>query len=136
GGSGPAGSANVCMLRYRQVAADAYRRTVLQWADVYRRREVNLSEPVWPGTMGNVVFLMLNAHELTADATYLDAADRFAQKGIELFLGDGCRLPMASHVHDHYEAVTNGDTLMMSLIRLWLVKNERTVTSTLAFTDR
>lgn len=136
GGSGPAGSANVCMLRYRQVADDAYRRTVLQWADVYRRREVNLSEPVWPGTMGNVVFLMLNAHELTGDVAYLDAADRFAAKGITLFLGDGCRLPKASHVHDHYEAVTNGDTLMMSLMRLWLVKNKRTLDPPLLFTDR
>ncbi|MFC1596502.1 hypothetical protein ACFL5Q_00960 [Planctomycetota bacterium] len=136
GAAGPAGAANLSMLRYRQVGGDAHRQSVLQWADVYREREVDLSEPVWPGTMGSVVFLMLNAHELTGDAVYLDAADRFAEKGVELFLGDGRPLPKASHVHDHYEAVTNGDTLMMSLMRLCQVRNKRTLRSNLVFTDR
>jgi hypothetical protein len=136
GGIGPAGAANLSMLRYRQVAGDAHRREVLRWADVYRPLDVNLSEPVWPGTVGSAVCLMLNAHELTGDDAYLDAADRFAKKGIELFLADGCPLPKASHVHDHYEAVTNGDTLMMSLMRLWQVRNKRTLKSKLVFTDR
>lgn len=138
GGSGLAGRADVCMLRYRQVGEDAYRRVVLQTAEEYRNREVNLSQPVWPGTMGNVILLMLNAHELTDDGEYLNAADYFARKGIELFLGDGCPLPTASHVHvhDHYEAVTNGDTLLMALLRLWQVRNEPTQKLNLAFTDR
>jgi len=136
GAAGPAGAANLSMLRYRQVGGDAHRQTVLQCADVYRDRQIDLSNPVWPGTMGSVVLLMLNAHELTDDAVYLDAADRFAEKGVELFLSDGSPLPKASHLHDHYEAVTNGDTLMMSLMRLWQVKSKRTLTSTLVFTDR
>jgi len=136
GGSGMAGSADVCMIRYRQVHVDAYRRVVLQTAEQYRNQEVNLSKPVWPGTMGNVILLMLNAHELTGEQKYLEAADRFAQKGLELFLGDGCPLPRASHVHDHYEAVTNGDTLMMALLRLWQVQNEPKRKLALVFTDR
>jgi len=131
-----AGSADVCMIRYRQVHVDAYRRVVLQTAEQYRNQEVNLSKPVWPGTMGNVILLMLNAHELTGEQKYLEAADRFAQKGLELFLGDGCPLPRASHVHDHYEAVTNGDTLMMALLRLWQVQNEPKRKLALVFTDR
>lgn len=136
GGSGLAGRADVCMLRYRQVQLDAYRQFVLQTADLYRNQEVNLSKPVWPGTMGNVILLMLNAHELTGGAKYLDAADRFARKGKELFLDDDCPLPKASHVHDHYEAVTNGDTLLMAMLRLWQVQNKPDIKLNLVFTDR
>lgn len=136
GGSGLAGRANLCMLRYRQVRLDACRRVVLQTADEYRSRKVNVSEPVWPGTMGNVILLMLNAHELTGEGKYLDAADHFARKGVALFLGDGCPLPKASHVHDHYEAVTNGDTLMMAFLRLWQVLSKPTLKLKLVFTDR
>lgn len=136
GGSGPAGTANVCMLRWRQVQADAYRRFVLQTADAYRSREINLSQPVWPGTMGNVILLMLGAHELTGQPDYLNTADRFAQRGVDLFLTDGSPLPKASHLHDHYEAVTNADTLMMALLRLWQVRYKPNLNLNLVFTDR
>jgi hypothetical protein len=86
--------------------------------------------------VGNVILLMLNAHELTGDSKYIEAADHFAQKAIDLFLGDGSPLPKASHVHDHYEAVTNGDTLMMALLRLWQVQNKPALKLRLVFTDR
>jgi hypothetical protein len=136
GSSGPVAEANVCMLRYRQVPLDTYRRFVLQTADGYREADVDLSEPVWPGTLGNVVLLMLNAYELTSEDRYVKAADRFARKGVELFLTDACPLPKASHVHNHYEAVTNGDTLMMSFLRLWQVKNRPELKAAFIFTDR
>jgi hypothetical protein len=86
--------------------------------------------------MGNVIFLMISAHELTSNDEYLDAANRFALKSMELFLGDGSPLPRTSHVHDHYEAVTNGDTLMMAFLRLWLAKNRLERQVPLIFTDR
>ena len=136
GGSGPAGAADACMLRYRQVGGDAYRGYVLRTAQRYRDLPVNLSTPVWPGTMGNVVFLMLNAHELSGEGQYLDAADRFAHRGIELFLSDDCPLPKASHAHDHYEAVTNGDTLMMALLKLWQIRRRPELKLKLIFCDR
>ncbi|MBN2312791.1 MAG: hypothetical protein JXM79_02610 [Sedimentisphaerales bacterium] len=136
GSGGPAAGANTCMLRYRQVHLDTYRRFVLQTADGYREVDVDLSKPVWPGTLGNVVLLMLNAYELTSNDKYLQAADRFARKSVELFLSDGCPLPKASHMHDHYEVVTNGDTLMMSLLRLWLIQNRPESKAVLIFTDR
>ena len=79
---------------------------------------------------------MLNAHELTSEGKYLRAADRFARRGAELFLSDNCPLPKASHAHDHYEAVTNGDTLMMAFLRLWMVQNGLGSKVTLTFTDR
>lgn len=136
GSGGLAAEANTCMLRYRQVPSDAYRNFVLETADRYHNADVDLRKPVWPGTIGNVILLMLNAHELTSKDRYLQAADRFAHKGIELFLADGCPLPKASHMHNHYEAVTNGDTLMMALLKLWLLQNRPDMKVTLIFTDR
>jgi hypothetical protein len=136
GNAGPAATANTCMLRYRQVPSDAYRQFVLQTTESYRNADIDLSKPVWPGTLGNVVLLMLNAHELTSNDKYLQAADRFAHRSVELFLSDGCPLPKASHIHNHYEAVTNGDTLMLSLLKLWLVQNGLESKAPLVFTDR
>lgn len=136
GSGGSAAEANTCMLRYRQVPSDPYRSFVLETADRYRHADINLPKPLWPGTMGNVILLMLNAHELTSETEYLHAADRFARRAIEFFLDDGCPLPKASHVHDHYEAVTNGDTLMMALLKLWMVKNRPESKIALIFTDR
>ena len=136
GSGGPSAKANTCMLRYRQVPSDAYRSFVLETANGYRNADADLRKPVWPGTMGNVILLMLNAYELTSEDGYLHEADCFARKGVELFLDDGCPLPKASHVHDHYEAVTNGDTLMMALLKLWLVQNRPESKAALIFTDR
>lgn len=136
GSGGPSAAANTCMLRYRQIPSDAYRSFVLETADGYRNADADLSKPIWPGTMGNVILLMLNAYEFTSADRYLHAADRFACKGVELFLADGCPLPKASHVHDHYEAVTNGDILMMALLKLWLVQNRPESKVALIFTDR
>lgn len=130
------GYANVLMLRYRQTRIEAYRDTMLQQARRYREEEINLTQAVWPGTVGQAVLLMLNAHELSGESEYLDAADRFAHQAIGLFLGDRCPLPKASHLHHHYEAVTNGDTLMMALLRLWQVRNQPDTALSLIDCDR
>ena len=135
-GGGPrAGRANTLMLRYRQTGNDAYRRVILAEGELYRDQEINLTSPVWPGTLGDAVWLMLNAHELTGDDGYLDAAHRYAREGVRLFLQDR-PLPKASHVHDHYEAVTNGDTLMMALLRLWMVEHLPDADISLTYIDR
>ncbi|HDP33481.1 MAG TPA: hypothetical protein ENN29_00030 [Candidatus Hydrogenedentes bacterium] len=135
-GSGPrAGHANTLMLRYRQTQKDAYRRVILAEADMYLGQQINLTSPVWPGTVGEAVWLMLNAYELTGEEKYLDAAERFAQESADLFLSDN-PLPKASHAHNHYEAVTNGDTLMMALLRLWAIKNNIETKTPLTYTDR
>jgi len=136
GSGGPSAIANTCMLRYRQRPVDAYRSFILQTAQSYRGAKVNLNRPVWPGTVGNVILLQLNAYELSSEDKYLQAAHRFARRGAELFITDGCPLPQASHVHKHYEAVTNGDTLMMALLRLWLVQKRPGLEQSLIFTDR
>jgi hypothetical protein len=136
GGGPPVNRANTCLSRFRQAGSDAYRRVALQIAEQYRHSEIDLRDPLWPGTLGSVVLLMISAHELTGEQDDLDAAERFARRGIELFLTDGCPLPKASHVHDHYEAVTNGDTLMMALLRLWQVRNQPKETLSLIDCDR
>ena len=135
GGGPPVARANVCMLRYRQVPIEAYRTLVLKTADQYRTQEIDLSQPIWPGTMGSVILLMLDARELSGDEKYLQTAEHFAQKGVELFLTGG-PLPRASHQHDHYEAVTNGDTLMLALLQLWQLRHRPEVKLRLVFCDR
>ena len=135
-GAGPrAGRANVYMLRYRQTQDDAYRRAVLQEANLYRTHEIDLTHPVWPGTFGDAIWLMLNAHELTGNDQYLQTAHTFAQKAIPTYLDLG-PLPRASQQHPHYEAATNADTLMMALLRLSLVNNPPQSPINLTYTNR
>jgi len=136
GGSPPAGAANVWLLRYGQVPVAAYRAAALKTADEYRSREINLSQPVWPGTLGSVILLLLKAHALTKDEQYLQAAERFAEQGVKLFFAEGSPLPKASHQHEHYEAATNGDTLLMALLQLWQTRRRPDVQLRLVYCDR
>jgi len=73
---------------------------------------------------------------LSGEARYLDRADTLAGQAVKLFLGDGCPLPKATHVHDHYEAITEGDTLMMALLELWAARQTPPVVLSLVYTDR
>ncbi|MCI5223347.1 MAG: hypothetical protein D3924_11905 [Candidatus Electrothrix sp. AR4] len=136
GSLGNAQKANMCMLRYRQTHLDTYRDLILHIADSYYDADVDLDKPVWPGTLGDAIFLMLNAYELTEEDQWLQPADRFARISIELFLSDGSPLPNASHLHDNYEAITKGDTLMMALLKLWQVQNKPHLKLDLIYTDR
>ena len=86
--------------------------------------------------MGSVILLMLNAHALTRDEQYLQSAERFAEQGVKLFFAEGRPLPKASHEHDHYEAATNGDTLMMALLQLWQTRQRPEVKLRLEYCDR
>ena len=121
---GDAGVANVCMVRYQQVKLDGYRRLILDTATPYLSGGLEITYAVRPGVFGNVIWLMLDAYELTDDRQYLDRADYFGQQAIGLFLGDGSPLPKANTKYDHYEAVTGGDGLMMALLRLWAKQNK------------
>ncbi len=79
---------------------------------------------------------MVRAHAMTGDGRYLLRAERFASFGIRVFLGGESPLPRATHLHDHYEAVTGADTFMMALLKLWAVRNGRAEEVRLAWTDR
>jgi hypothetical protein len=54
----------------------------------------------------------------------------------KLFLTDGCPLPKATHVHDHYEAITGADTLMMSMLQLGAARQTPPKKLALLVTDR
>jgi len=138
GGAGGevAGRANQCLMRYAQVKLAPYKETAIGAADRYLNDDVNLSFPVYPGTVGKVILLMLGAHELTGEARYLQRADALAQQALTLFMDDSCPLPRATHQHDHYEAITEADTLMMALLRLWAVQQTPPVALPLTYTDR
>ncbi len=128
--------ANIRMLRYRQVKLPQYKTEILAAAEQYMKEEIDLTYPVYPGTVGKVILLMLNARELTGEKRYLDRADHFAREALKLFTGDGCPLPKATHMYDHYEAVTGADMLMMALMQLWAVEQQPPVSLPLTFADR
>lgn len=131
-----AGPACTRMLRWHQTHAPAYQKAVLRVADRYLGLPIDRSYPVHPGTVGKVLYVFLAAHELTGDERYLEGADRLAAEAISLFLGDGCPLPKASHVHGHYEAVTGADAMMMALLELWARRQQPAARLGLVYLDR
>jgi len=135
-GWGHAGTANVCYYRYGQVKLGEYRKLVLGAAGLYLDGEPEIKSALHPGTLGSVIYLMLGAYELTGEKRYLERADHFAQRAVELFFDDSSALPKATSKHDHYEAVTGGDTLMMSLLKLWATKNRPELKLRLDYSDR
>jgi len=130
-----AGSANVRLERYRQTKGKHFRVAAVAAADRYLASEIDLSFPVHPGTVGKVVWLLVGVHEITEDQRYLNRADHFADQSMKLFLDD-CPLPKASHTHNHYEAISGADTLIMALLRLWAVRQEPAKRLDLVYTDR
>jgi len=116
--------AMLCHLRYRQVRLAGYRALILGAAQRYLDTEPDASVPLFPGAFGDVIFLMLAANDLTGEVRYLDRADFFARRALDLFLDKG-PLPRASTMNDHYEAITRADTLMMALLDLWAVRHGR-----------
>ena len=125
--------ANMCALRYDQVKSDRYRKLIVDTANRYLGAELSLEFPVYPGTFGDVIWLMLNAHQITGDEKYLGDAHRFAESAIPLFLDDA-PIPKAATNASHYEAITRADTLMMALLRLWVVENH--AAADLVYSDR
>jgi len=136
GQSTDASTANVCMLRYKQNGDIEFRQLVLSAADRYLDTEPVTDFPVYPGSLGDVIHLLLNAHEITSDGIYLDRAQHFAQMSLQMFFDDSSPLPKASSKHWHYEAITRADNLMMELLRLYLVSNNIKIQSRLVYTER
>ena len=146
--------ANICYERFKQTDLRKYHDLVITTARRYLASDPDVSgvgspgflqsiieliagadDPVYPRMMAQVIELMLNAHELSGDRAYLQRAEHFARWSIQTYLGDSS-LPRASHRHDHYEAVTGGDALMMALLDLWTVKQGRQDEVDLVWVDR
>ncbi len=112
----------LCLMRYRQVKLQKYEELALAAGERYLKSEPNTSIALYPGSMGDAVALMLALHRLTGDAKYLDRAEHFGKRAVEIFF-DGSPLPRASSEHDHYEAITRADLLAMELLDLWAIRN-------------
>jgi hypothetical protein len=131
-----AGPANLCMIRYRQGKAAGYRKLVLDAAGLYLDDEPEVKFALHPATSGQLIYLMVNVYDLTGDRRYLDRADYFAHRAIELFMDEPSPLPKATSKHGHYEAVTGADTLMMAMLRLWAAKKSLGEKLALVYTGR
>ena len=133
-------AANLCHLRYRQLAdgpaKKGFRKLILDSANRYLDSTPDLKGTIFPGPMGDVIFHMVAAHEVSGDKKYLDRANVFAGIAIDSFLTEGSPLPRASSKHNHYEAITRGDTMMMGLLKLWQVRNKPKLDIDLVYTDR
>lgn len=136
GESTDANAANVCMLRYQQTRNEGFRHLVLAAADRYLDTEPISNFPVYPGSLGDVIHLLLNAYEITTDEIYLKRAHHFARMALDMFFDDSSPLPRASSKHWHYEAITRADNLMMELLRLYLVSNQIEIQSGLVYLER
>ena len=67
---------------------------------------------------------MIVAYELSGQKYYLDRAEYFAEKAVEIFIDDTSPLPKASTVDNQYETITGGDDLMLALLELSLAKKK------------
>ena len=129
--------ANKCLLRYRQTGNEAFRQLVLDAARQYLDSVPDQNQVVYPGTVGDAIFLMAGAYELSGDERFLDRADYFGQLALTMFFDSGSPLPRATSVHDHYEAnINRPDTLMMALLKLWAILNEQDENINLIWIDR
>ncbi len=120
-----ASMANRCYQRYQQLTqnnpetAAQYHKLINAAANQYLNAEPDTSGGVKPDAVSDIINLMLNTYEMTADKKYLNRANEFAQWGISLFLDDGLPLPKASSRHTHYEALTGGPDFMYALLRIY-----------------
>jgi len=132
--------ANLCRLRHRQLdegpTKTRYRQLILASANRYLKTAPDPGRTIFPGSMGDVILHLLSAHELTGEKAYLARAHVFARMAVGMFLPDDSPLPKASTKHNHYEAITRSDTLIMALLRLWLVENKPRLDVDLIYTDR
>lgn len=119
--------------RYKQRPLAAYRKLFLDAAERYLKSEPDTRIALYPGALSEAIATMLGAWRLTGERQYLDRADHFARQAVELFF-TGSPLPRASTRHEHYEAITRGDTLAMELLDVWAARQGRALR--LVWTDR
>ena len=133
-----AGEATILMDRHAQLAAspDADRRAraedyaglLMELADFYRRSDPDgtngeapdgdyWDEPLWPGELADAIDLELWAFGRTGEPWYLDRAGHFAEIGRRSFFRNH-DLPRTSGIVPHYESITGGDDLALSLLAL------------------
>lgn len=76
-----------------------------------------------PEAFSRAIDLMTDAYSHTEDLQYLERAELFADRAATLFLEDATGLPRATTLHDHYEAITGGPDLMLSMLNLYEIRS-------------
>jgi hypothetical protein len=127
----------LCLLRADQLGpeGDGYRELAKQAATRYLEGEPPAGITLYPEAMGHAIGLLVETYRLESEDRYLERARYFAQEAVKLFCDDG-PLPRASSTHEHYEAITRADTLMMWLLNLWIVENQSMRNIWLVHNDR
>ena len=109
----------MCVSRYENTGALAFRNRFMGAADAYLHSLPDASSDAWPLTFGLAISLELAAFRTTARAVYLQRARTLGDVAIERFFGPH-PLPRASLRSDHYDAATGGSTLILALCELHL----------------
>ncbi len=104
--------------RFQQRPLPDYRQTVILAAKRYLDHDPPEGIVLYPAAFGSGISLLVRVHRMTGEQVYLDRADVLARQAIEMFWQD-LPLPRASSQHDHYEAITGADNLVVSLLELW-----------------
>lgn len=115
--------AMMCYLRYHQAGNEGFKKLTVDSASRYLTSSPDLGITLYPGAIANAILHMLAAYELTDQQKYIERADYFGRQAVEIFMDENSPLPKASSEHDHYEAITGGDDLMMVLLKLWVAKD-------------
>ena len=135
---GLAGPANLCLTRYKQAKKGEYKNLALAAAEIYleNKNEPKNHTALHPSSLGRIIYLLAGLYELSGEERYLRRAEYYADRAVKLFLDDSSPLPKATSKHNHYEAVTGSDTLMMALLKLWTAKNRTGKNLQLIYSDR
>ncbi len=110
------------LTRFEQAKTPRYRELALAAADLYLDSVPNLNPhnppETYPAALAGVIQLMLQAHATTGEEKYLKRADFFGRVAVAMFLDSGSPLPKAGFRSSHYETITGGDDLMLTLAEL------------------
>lgn len=135
GASTDAATAMYSYLRYQQTKNKGYKKLLVDCARRYLTSLPDRETGLHPGTFGQLIKLLLVAQDLSGDQKFGERAEFFAQKAVKLYLEDA-PVPPATVKYRHYEGISAGDTLMMSLLELWVRKHKPDLKTQLITCDR
>lgn len=112
-------TSEIAVLMLERFAANGDQRMLTlarQAADRYMQIEPP-TEKTAPFAVSSAIDLMMQIYHVTGESKYLQRAEYFGQLAESMFLVDS-PLPKATTLNNHYEAITGGDDLMLTLWQL------------------
>mgnify|MGYP001605443027 CR=1 FL=1 len=98
---------------------DAYRKLVLEAADLYIDSRPSDDIDVWAGEYGAAIFTELAAYRISDDSKYLEAAKEIGELAIKVLWDNGSNpLPRGSSKIQYYDVTSYPDTVMLALLAL------------------